>query len=397
MTLRYSSMTTRLRGLGSEKWALHVDAKARKRRGEDVILLTIGEPDILPAADLLDACARAMRAGRTGYSNGRGEPALLDAIAAKYARRGGRAVGAENVLCFPGTQTTLYAVMTGLVESGDEVLVGDPYYATYDGIVRATGATIAPVPLHASRGFRMNADDLAAAITPRTRVLLLNSPHNPTGAVLTRDDIADICAICERHDLWIVSDEVYEDLIFDGTFASPFDMTEFAERTIVASSISKSHAAPGFRSGWCVAPEEFTRRLLPLCETILFGNQPFIADATAYALTHPSDTAARMRQSYEARARQIAGALDGLCGIRCLPPQAGMFILADIRATGMSGTDFATCLLDQAGVAVMPGESFGASLSGWVRISLTVADGEIARAMQRMHDTVPGFCAEAAL
>ena len=158
-------------------------------------------------------------------------------------------------MCLPGTQTALYAVLRALVGPGDEVLVGDPMYATYEGVVAATGATVVPVPLRPEHGFRMQAADVAARITPRTRVLFLNTPHNPTGAVLTRQDVRALGAVARAHDLWIVSDEVYEEMVFDGgAFASPLDEADLADRTVVIASISKSHAAPGFRSGWCVGP-----------------------------------------------------------------------------------------------------------------------------------------------
>lgn len=384
--MRYASITERLADLGSGKWAVHIAARRRAAGGEPIIELTIGEPDIPPDPKLIAECARAMEAGRTRYSNGRGEPALLAALSRKYSERSGRAVTADNLLCFPGTQTALFAVMTALVESGDEVLVGDPFYATYEGVIRATGAAKVDVPLRPENGFRMQAADLEATITPRSRVLLLNSPHNPTGATLSAGEIAEIGAVCTRHDLWIVSDEVYEALIFGGTFASPFDDAALAGRTIAVSSISKSHAAPGFRSGWAVGPAEFCHRLLPVSETMLFGNQPFIADMTAYALTHELDTAKRMRDAYSRRARLIADLLGDAPGIRPLPPAAGMFILLDIAGTGLTGEDFAWALLDEAKVAVMPGASFGDKARGFVRLSLTVPDEKIAEACRRIVD-----------
>lgn len=382
--MRYAAVTDRLAGLGSDKWAVHIRAKAMKAAGGDVILLTIGEPDIATPPQLVEAAHAAMKAGRTGYSNGRGETGLVEAIAAKYRSRSGRAVAAENVLCFPGTQTALYAAMMGLVGLGDEVLVGDPLYATYEGVIRSTGATLVPVPLDPDNGFRLRAADVERAVTPRSRVLLLNTPHNPTGAVLTRGDIDALGALARRHDLWIVSDEVYENLIYSGEFASPFDDPALADRTIAVSSISKSHAAPGFRAGWAVGPAEFCSRLLPLSETMLFGGPPFIADAATWALTHASSAAPVMRASYAARAERIVAALVRLRGIACRLPQAGMFVLADIRGLGLSGEAFAARLLDEVGVAVMPGESFGAALNGWVRVSLTAPDPAIDAALARI-------------
>lgn len=382
--MRYASITDRLAGLGSDKWAVHIEGRAMARAGEDLIQLTIGEPDIPAPAELLDVAEKSMRSGRTGYSNGRGEPSVVNALAAKYSARTGRTITSEHILCFSGTQTALYAVMMGIAETGDEVITGDPLYATYDGVIRSTGAVPVSVPLRPENGFRLRAADLEAAITPRTRVVLLNTPHNPTGAMLTAQDIAEIGDVCRRHNLWIMSDEVYEQLVYEGDFASPLDNADLADRTIVVASISKSHAVPGFRSGWCVGPAEFTKKLQPLSETMLFGNQPFIADMAAYALSHPSTAAATMKENYLRRAKQIVSRLDGVSGMACRLPQAGMFIVLDVRQTGLTGEEFAWALLREEKVSVMPGESFGLHFGGYLRLSLTVADDRIDEACTRI-------------
>jgi arginine:pyruvate transaminase len=383
--MRYAAITERLDGLGGAKWAVHALARQMAAEGQDIIELTIGEPDVSTPVALIEVAAAAMAAGRTGYSNGRGEPKLTQALAARYSARRGRVIGADQVMCFPGTQTTLFAVLTALLGPGDEVLVGDPMYATYAGLIAATEATMVPVPLRAEHGFRMQAGDVAARVTGRSRVLFLNSPHNPTGAVLAKANIAALAKIAVAHDLWILCDEVYEEMVFEGTeFASPLDDVAFAERVIVASSISKSHAAPGFRSGWCVGPREFCARVLPLSETMLFGNQPFIADMTAAAISAPSPVAKGMATRFKRRAGMIAEALDGKAGLRVNRPEAGMFALVDISATGLSGEAFALGLLRDRQVAVMPGESFGQALAGWIRLSLTQDDARISEACGRI-------------
>jgi arginine:pyruvate transaminase len=383
--MRYASVTDRLAGLGGAKWALHARARALKAAGEDIIELTIGEPDVPTPTRFIEAAARSMSAGRTGYSNGRGEPGVVAALAARYSARRGREIGPDQIMCLPGTQTVLYGVLRALVEAGDEVLIGDPMYATYEGLITQTGALAVPVPLRPEQGFRMQVADVAARITPRSRVLFLNSPHNPTGAVLRAEDIRALGALAKAHDLWILSDEVYEDLVFPNVpFASPLDFPELAERTVVASSISKSHAAPGFRSGWCVGPAEFCTRLLPLSETMLFGSQPFIADLTQLAVSEPSPVAGGMAERFSRRAAILAQTLDGVGGLRVHRPEAGMFALVDVRATGLSGEAFASGLLDHRKVAVMPGESFGAGLSGWLRLSLTQPDDRTTIAATRI-------------
>ncbi len=382
--MHYARISNRLGGLGSDKWTVHLKARAMKEAGTPILELTIGEPDVDPDPVLADVVASALAEGRIGYSNGRGEPLLLNALSKRYSARTGRPIGPENIVCFPGTQTALFAVMLTLVEEGDAVLVGDPLYATYEGVIRSTGADMVPVPLKSEEGFHMRADILEQAITENSRVLLLNTPHNPTGAVLTADELAAIGDVCRRHDLWIIADEVYEELIFGCDFASPLDNADLAGRTISVSSISKSHAAPGFRSGWAIGPAEFCARLLPVAETMLFGNQPFIADATAAAIERPSGVSAVLRASLKRRAALLVAALSSVPGISCAMPEAGMFALADVTATGLSGEEFALALLDAEHMAVMPGSSFGVEADGFIRISLTVPDEDIMEAARRI-------------
>jgi arginine:pyruvate transaminase len=383
--MKYAAITERLAGLGGAKWEIHAKGRAMKAKGVPVIELTIGEPDVATPESLKDAAIRSMKAGRTGYSNGSGEPGLLKALAERYSTRRGVSIGTNQIMCFPGTQTSLFAVLLAMVEAGEEVIVGDPMYATYEGLVAATGAKVVPVPLRPEHGFRLQAADIAHKITSRTRVIFLNSPHNPTGSILSPKEIAEIGALAKKHDLWLLADEVYEDLVFPGvTFHSPLSQPDLAERTVVTASISKSHAAPGFRSGWCVGPAEFMKHLLPLSETMLFGNQPFIADMTAEAVSQPSPVAAGMCERFARRADLIHAKLDGISGLKVHRPEAGMFAMIDVRATGLSGEAFALGLLEEEHVSVMPGESFGQALAGWLRVALSQPDEAIAEACNRI-------------
>lgn len=393
--MRYAPILDRLAGLGGAKWELHFAAVEMRRAGREVIDLTIGNPDVPTPQALVDRAAEAMRAGRTEYSTGRGEDGLRATLAARYAARAGRPVGMDQVLCFPGTQTALYAVVTGVAGPGAEVLVGDPMYATYEAVIRAGGAVPVPVPLRPENGFRIAAEDIADRITGQSRAILLNTPHNPTGAVLTAADIDAIGAVAKAHDLWIVSDEVYEELVFDCVaFASPFDRAALADRTVCVASISKSHAAPGFRSGWSVSSAECAERLLPLSETMLFGNQPFIADMTAEAVAAPSAAARGMRSRFAARAKYLDDRLSQETTLRVHRPEAGMFALIDVTATGQGDRDYALGLLDAGGVAVMPGSAFGETLKGWVRVALTVDDTRFRAACDRIVAHAAALAAE---
>jgi arginine:pyruvate transaminase len=391
--MKVARILDRVAGLGSDKWRVHFQARQRLSRGESVILLTIGEPDEPTPSALVDAACAAMQAGRTGYSNGRGEPAALRALAARYSARTGRSVGVDQFIWVPGTQSALYLLLTGLVQDGDDVLLADPCYATYHGLVRATGARIVPVPLRPERGFRLDAEDLARAVTPATRAVFLNTPHNPTGAVLTREDVRAIGAVARAHDLWILSDEVYEALVFGpsargaggaAAFASPFDDADLADRTVVAASLSKSHAAPGFRAGWCAGPSEFIARLLPLAEAMLFGAQPFIQDMAVVALTSEHPVTATLRDAYARRAALVARWLGEVPGLVVHCPQAGMFVMIGVGGLGLDGEAFADRLLAEHAVAVMPGVAFGPTAKDMVRMSLTVPDAVLAEGCARI-------------
>jgi arginine:pyruvate transaminase len=385
--MKYAPVTERLADLGGQKWEVHTLARKLIEQGRDIIELTIGEPDVPTPSDLIQIAHDAMQQGRTGYSNGSGEPALLEALSDRYSKRLGRNIAPDQFLCFPGTQTSLYSIFMGLVSAGDEVLVGDPMYAAYEGVVAASGATVVPVPLRSENGFRMSAQDLVEHITPNSRAIFINTPHNPTGAILSASDLHAICTLAKQHDLWVISDEVYEEMILgDEKFTSPLAFEEFADRVVVASSISKSHAAPGFRSGWCVGPAEFAKRLLPLSETILFGNQPFIADMTAHAVAEPSSVAVEMRRNFSRRADIVYDALNDIEGLQVIKPQAGMFTVINVSSTGLTGTQFALGLVENGGVAVMPGASFGDVLTDWIRVGLTTADEDIIEACKRIAD-----------
>ncbi|MDQ0467314.1 pyridoxal phosphate-dependent aminotransferase [Labrys wisconsinensis] len=382
--MRFASVTSRLAGLGADKWALHHEARRRAGAGQSIIELTIGEPDTPPPQAVIDAAIDGLHRRRTKYSGGRGDAGVIEALARKYARRSGRPIGPGNIAYLPGTQTALYAVMRTLAEAGDEVLVGDPLYATYEGVIRASGATPVFVPLDPAHGFHMRAADLEAGITPRSRVLLLNTPHNPTGATLSYEEIGEIAAVCARHDLWIVSDEVYETMAYAGSFASPFDHPLGAERTAVVSSISKSHMLPGLRAGWCAGPVELIDRLLPLSEMMLFGAQPFIMDAAAVAVEGDFAECHAMVETFRRRAKVLPDRLGNTPGLACPMPEGGMFAMVDVSGTGLTGEAFAWRLLEEERVAVMPGSSFGEQAGGHVRVSLSADEAVLHEAAERM-------------
>jgi arginine:pyruvate transaminase len=383
--MKLTSITQRLAGLGSDKWAVHIEGKNRAANGEDLIFLSIGEPDAPPPTAIMDVAEKQMRAGRYKYAASRGETGLLKSLSAQYSKSTGRPISTQQFIFLPGTQTALFVALQATVELGNEVLMADPYYATYEGVIAAAGGVPVPVGVDPDHGFHLKAPDLEKAITPKTRVLLLNTPSNPTGAVLTREEVKTIGDVCERHDLWIISDEVYATMTYGNTvFASPFDEQHLESRTVVVSSLSKSHAMPGFRCGWLAASDEFCQAVLPLTETMLFGSQAFLEDASAFALSNHFPEVDAMKKSYERRARALVAGLKSAKHISARMPEGGMFVMVDVRKTGLSGEDFARRLLAEENVVTMPGESFGAGGAGHVRVALTVDETQIIEACKRM-------------
>jgi len=385
--MRYAQITTRVAGLGSDKWAVHFEGKQRKAAGENLIFLSIGEPDLTPASAILDHAATQMKAGRTRYSGGSAEKSLAAALAAHYTKQTGREIKSNQFLSVTGTQTALAISFMAIIEPGDEVILLDPYYATYEAVVSAPGGVPVRVKLDADRGFHPDLAAIAKAITPRTKAILLNSPSNPTGAVFTEAEIRSIAALAVKHDLWIVSDEVYATLIHGETkFFSPFFDKALEERVIVCSSISKSHALPGFRAGWIAASAEFCARVVAVSETVLFGTPQFLQDATAYALSHQFAETRQMQELYVARGKALIEGLRGSNKVSAHMPEGGMFVMVDVRKTGLSGEDFAFRLLRQKQVVTMPGESFGHAAAGHLRVALTVDEAEMRGAAHRIAE-----------
>ncbi len=383
--MKLAKIADRLSGLGSEKWAVHIEGKSRAAAGEQMIFLSIGEADSPPPEAILEVARKQMRPGRLHYAAGQGEPVVLEALSRYYTKQTGRRITADQFLFLPGTQTALFIAFTAILNEGDEVLLFDPYYATYEGVIAAPGGVPVPVPLDPDSGFHPNLAALEAAITTRTKALLLNSPSNPTGAVFTRDEIAAIGELCKKHDLWIISDEVYASLVYgNNIFTSPFFDKDLEARTIVTSSISKSHAIPGFRCGWIASSREFCAAALSITETMLFGSQAFLEDATAFALDTHFPELDDMSAHYQSRAKVLIEGLKAGKTITARMPEGGMFVMVDLRKTGLSGEVFARRLMQEYNVVAMPGESFGRCGAGHLRVSLTVDEGQIAEAAKRI-------------
>ena len=389
--MRYSSRTARIAGEGVDAWVVHDRAMARREQGEDVIILSLGDPDFDTPRVIREAAHRSVDGGRTHYSPIPGETALRIAIARHTKRTSGIDARPEQVTVFPGAQAALFALAQCLLDNGDEVIVPDPWYPTYEALLRAAGGEMLTVPLRPENGFHLEPEVIEQAITPRTRGLLLNFPHNPTGACLSHDAAHAVAALCEAHDLWCISDEVYAALDHAGRHTSPLTVPGMMERGAHVSSLSKSHAMTGWRCGWTVTSVELARHLERVARAMFFGVSQFVQDAATTALTAPDDEAPANRAAYISRARVVVEELSTSKYIHVHLPDASMYVFADVRGTGLDGKQFAERLLDAEDVSVTPGEGFGASGAGHVRITLAVSEDllrEASRRIARFADSV---------
>lgn len=382
--MRFSPFVQRITGDGVAAWDIHYAAYEAQRRGEDVIILSVGDPDFPTPDFITDAAIHALREGDTHYTEIAGRLKLREAIAARHSPLFHRELHASNVILTAGAQNALFAASMCLLTAGDEVIALDPMYVTYEATLKASGATLVRVPCAADGGFRLDAAVLAKAITPRTKALFLSNPNNPTGVVLNREELQAIAELAVVHDLWVVVDEVYESLTFEREHLSLAAMPGMAERCVVIGSLSKSHAMTGWRVGWTVAPPALAQHLENLALCMLYGSPEFIQDAAVVALQSNLPELQAMRDAYRQRRDLVCASLADCPGVRPLMPDGGMFVMVDIRETGLSAQAFADRLLDRHGVSVLAGEAFGPSAAGHIRLGLVVGAEHLSDACQRI-------------
>lgn len=382
--MKLSNRITTLTGGGSDGWDVFRKGRQLKGEGLDVIELTVGEHDRRTEPEILDAMHGAAMAGHTGYASIPGTDGLRDAVARRTEERTGVPTTRDNVLICPGGQSALFFAHSAACDPGDTALMIDPYYATYPGCIRATGAVAKPVTARPERGFQPDAHDLEQA-APGARSLMVNSPNNPTGAVYSRETFNGIARVCQAHDLWLISDEVYDSQVWGGTHLSPRQLAGMADRVLVAGSLSKSHAMTGSRLGWVIGPKDAIGHLCNLTTHTTYGVSGFIQDAGVFALAQGAAFEERIAEPFRRRHAAALALLD-THGLRVVPSQATMYLMVDIRPTGLSGNAFAHRLLDEHRIAVMPGESFGQAAAGHIRLALTVKDRDLLQAIETLAD-----------
>ncbi|MFJ2338321.1 pyridoxal phosphate-dependent aminotransferase [Pseudomonas protegens] len=382
--MRYSPFVQRISGESVSAWDIHYAAIEARGRGEDVIVLSVGDPDFATDERISAAASAALEQGDTHYTHVLGRPALREAIAAKQRRLLGIEISADNVALVAGAQNGLFATSLCLFSSGDEVLVPEPMYLTYEACIHASGAQIACVQQPAANGFRLTAAALEAALTDKTRGIALATPCNPTGNVYSREELEAVAEVARKHDLWVISDEVYGQLTYDREHLSIASLPGMAERTVILNSLSKTHAMTGWRVGWVIAPPALVGHLDNLLLCMLYGLPGFIQEAALKALELDEEVIGSAREVYRRRRDLVVAGLKQVQLLDCREPEAGMFMLVDVRRTGLSSMDFAWQLFRATGVSVLDAQAFGASAEGFVRISFTVADEVLKDACQRI-------------
>ncbi len=381
--MKFSELVERIAGDGADAWITHYEARAARERGEDVILLSAGDPDLDTPDPVRERAIERIRAGDTHYTPTTGRQHLREAIAGLHAARTGQRVSADQVVVLAGAQNGLFATSLCLAGPGDEVISFDPMYTTYPATIEVSGARLVRVPAPAQRGFRIDLAALERAITPRTRAIFLATPSNPTGVITNEAELAVIGDLAERHSLWVVADEVYAGIAPGGQV--PGLATRLPEQVITICSLSKTHAMPGWRAGWVVGPREFAGHVESLVMCMLFGLPGFVQEAAATAISIAPQAEARTREYCAVRRSLLLGELRGAKNLACAAPETGMFMLIDVRATGLTGYQFMRGLYEAERVAVLDGGAFGRETAGFVRVFIATDEPVLREASARIR------------
>ncbi len=380
-------MARRMERLGTEG-ALAVGVRVREMTadGRDIVSLHIGEPDFDTPPNVVEAAYRALADGATHYPPPLGVPAFREAIAADFGRRRGVAVPSSRVVVTPGGKPILAFTLMALADPGDEIIVPDPGFPIYASMARFMDLAPVPIPLRARHDFRLDLDELRALITPRTRVLVINSPHNPTGGMLTRADLEGVASIAIANDLVVLTDEIYGRLVHDGEHHSLLEIDGMSERTVVLDGLSKTYAMTGWRLGWGIVPARLVEPFERLLINTVSGTATYAQLAGAEALTGPPLAVDEMVAEFRARRSLMLEGLRGLPGLSVPDPAGAFYVFPDVSGTGMDGEVLTERLLTEAGVSVLAGSDFGEVATDHVRISYANSRANLRLALERMAD-----------
>ncbi len=358
--------------------------------GRKLVSLMRGQPDTPTAPHIVEAVQRSLRDGRTGYPDNQGEPVLRQAVAEKLARDNALTYDpGRELLVTDGATAGIATALAALVQPGDDVLLPDPIYDAYTSPIALWGGRAVPVA-SAIRGGRFTFDGAAleAAVTPRARLLLLNTPWNPVGSVLTRAELAEVMAFAAAHDLFVISDEIYEALVYDDCrHVSPAALSEDArQRTLLVNSLSKTYAMTGWRVGYCAGPAEVIGAMLLVLQQSSRGPATFVQDAAACALRAEQSSVRQMRDQYQQRRERVLQRLRGIPNVEPLVPEGGLFVMADVRRLGRSSDEVRRFLLLEAGVVVIHGAAYGPGGEGTLRISFAGGGAALEEGLERLRD-----------
>jgi len=382
-------LASRMADLGTET-AFDVLARARalEAQGRRVLHLEIGEPDFPTPPHVVEAGIRALRDGHTRYGPPPGLPALREAICERMlAERGVRSTP-DEVVVTPGAKPILFLALLATVGPGDEVLVPDPGFPIYESVVRFAGARVVPVPVREESDFSFDVDAAERLVTPRTRMLIFNSPANPTGGATTPGDLERIAALAERHDLWVIADEIYARISYGETHQSMAALPGMRERVILSDGFSKAYAMTGWRLGFGVVPRRLAE---PITRLVINSNSctaAFVQLAGLAALRGPQDAVDRMVAEFRRRRDLVVSGLRGIPGLRCAEPRGAFYAFPDVRGLRISADELASRLLEEHGVATLSGTAFGPGGDGHLRISYVSAPEVLQEALERIRTAV---------
>ncbi len=386
--MQYTERVSRLESEGA--FVVLAKAKQLEAQGKSVIHLQIGEPDFDTPRNICDAGIRAINDGKTHYAASGGIPAAREAVAQYVSATRGIKVTSENAIIMPGAKPVIYCAMIALINEGDEIIVPNPGYPTYRSLAAFFGAKAVPVKLSEESDFRFSLDDFASLITPRTRMVILNSPQNPTGGILTQSDLEGVYALAKKHDLWILSDEIYSRIIYDTDFKSIASIPAAMERTIIVDGMSKTYAMTGWRLGYGVMPKKLADYMFTLAINNFSSTATFSQYALIEALQGPQTEIDKMVAEFKRRRDVIVDGLNRIGGIRCHRPEGAFYVFPNIKETGLTSNEFANMMLEQAGVACLSGTAFGEYGEGYVRFSYANSVENIQEALARMQKVLVG-------
>jgi arginine:pyruvate transaminase len=381
--MKFSKLVGRISGDGADAWKTHYLASRARERGEDVILLSVGDPDLDTPAAVVERAIECLRAGDTHYTPATGREPLRTAIAEQHRVRSGQEVDAGNVIFLAGAQNALFAASLCLAGPGDEVIAFEPLYPTYPAAIEVSGARMVRAPASPAAGFRVDPRSLEALITSKTRALFFATPNNPSGVILSEADLDVIGDSARRHGLWVVVDEVYAGLAPGGRV--PSLAASLPDQVVTISSLSKSHAMPGWRAGWMVGPQALITHVESLAICMLYGLPGFVQEAALTALRVAPAAESRIRDFCAQRRDVLLAGLAGIPELRCCVPDAGMFMLIDVRGTGLTGYEFMTQLYGSEGVSVIDGGAFGKGTRDFVRVCFAADEGLLRSACERIR------------